>query len=156
MCTAQPTAPHLAIGTVGNRQLQKLESVLARISKAALYRIVLIHHPPSPGSVSRRKRLTDAAALRSLIYRYGADLILHGHAHRALQGYIKTPRGPVPIMGAPSVSALGRTPDRRARYYIYRITSSSEGWRIDLKVRVYSIEQNGFITERDQRMSKHQ
>lgn len=151
VCTARPSAPHLATGTIGFGQLQKLETILALTSKAQLFRVVLVHHPPAPGSVSWRKRLTDAAALRSLIARCGAELILHGHAHRALQNYLNTPADRVPVMGAPSASALSRKPERRARYYIYRITSEAGGWDVELTVRVYSLEKNCFITEREQR-----
>jgi len=153
-CTAQPRAPHLATGTLGAAQLQKLEAVLAQTAEAHLYRIVLLHHPPAQGTVGWRKRLTDAAALRSLIARCGADLILHGHAHRTLQNYLATPAGPVPVMGAPSASALGRSLERRARYYIYRITPGPQGWSVHLTVRIYSVDRNSFTTEREQQLSK--
>jgi 3',5'-cyclic AMP phosphodiesterase CpdA len=153
VCTARPSALHLAVGTVGPAQLQKLETVLAEASKAQRYRVLLIHHPPAPGAVSWRKRLTDADALQSLIARRGAELILHGHAHRVLQNYLKTPSDRAPVMGAPAVSAIGRTPDRRARYYIYRITPDTKGWDVDLTVRIYSIDRHCFITEREQRIS---
>ncbi|UCD82239.1 MAG: metallophosphoesterase [Desulfobacterales bacterium] len=156
VCTAQPCAPHLAIGTVGPGQLQKLEPILAQTSRQQLYRVVLVHHPPAPGTVSWRKRLTDAAALRSLISRYGAELILHGHAHRVLQNHLPTPTGRVPVMGAPSASALGRKPERRARYYIYRITPGADSWNVDLTVRIYSPDNECFITESEQRISYRQ
>jgi 3',5'-cyclic AMP phosphodiesterase CpdA len=154
--TARPSAPHLAIGSVGAEQLQKLEAILAQTSEQQLYRVLLVHHPPAPGTVSWRRRLTDAAALRSLIARYGADLILHGHAHRVLQNYLPTPTGRVPVMGAPSASALGRTPERRARYYIYRIIPATDSWNVDLTVRVYSLDKDCFTTEREQRFSNRQ
>jgi 3',5'-cyclic AMP phosphodiesterase CpdA len=150
VCTAKPSAPHLAIGSVGAGQLQKLEAILARISGQHFYRVLLVHHPPAPGAVSWRKRLTDAPALRSLIARYGVELILHGHAHRAFQNFLKTPTDRVPVMGAPSASALSRKPERRARYYIYRIKPGADGWNIDLTVRVYAHAENCFITERKQ------
>ena len=153
VCTARPSALHLAVGTVGPGQLQKLETVLAQASKAQLYRVLLIHHPPAPGTVSWRKRLTDADALQSLIARRGAELILHGHAHRVLHNYLKTPGDRAPVMGAPSVSAIGRTPERRARYYIYRITPGTKGWDVELTVRIYSMNRNCFITESEQRIS---
>jgi len=153
VCTARPSAPHLAVGTVGPDQLEKLESVLVRASKARLYRVLLIHHPPVAGTVSWRKRLTDADALQTLIARRGAELILHGHAHRVLNNYLETPGERAPVIGASSVSAIGRTPDRRARYYIYRITPDAKGWAVELTVRVYSMDRNCFITEREQRIT---
>lgn len=154
VCTARPSAPHLAVGSIGARQLQQLETILAQTARKQLYRVVLIHHPPAPGTVSWRKRLTDAAVLRSLLEQYGAELILHGHAHRTLHSYLQTPTGNIPVMGVPSISALGRTPERRARYYTYRITPGGDGWDVRLEVRIYSPEENCFIRESEQQLGK--
>jgi len=152
VCTARPSAPHLAVGSIGTRQLQNLETILAQTAKKRLYRVVLIHHPPAPGTVSWRKRLTDAAELRSLLEQYGVGLILHGHAHRTLHSYLQTPAGKIPVMGASSITALNRTPERRARYYIYRITPGGDVWDVRLEVRIYSPEENCFIRESEQQL----
>jgi 3',5'-cyclic AMP phosphodiesterase CpdA len=152
LSTARPSAPHLATGSIGTNQLQNLEAILAQTAQKQLYRIVLIHHPPAPGTVSWRKRLTDAAELRSLLAQYGAELILHGHAHRTLYNHLPAPAGNIPVMGVPSISALGRTPARRARYYIYRIIPGSDGWDVSYEVRIYSPERNCFIRESEQLM----
>lgn len=147
VCTAQPTAPFLAVGSVGATQMQKLETILARTGEQRFFRVLLIHHPPASGTVSWRKRLKDAAALRSLLERYGAELILHGHAHHTAQSYLKSPHGKVPAIGAPSASALGRTRLRRARYYIYHISPTTNGWNARLEVRIYSPDEDRFIAE---------
>lgn len=151
--TAHPSAPHLAVGTIGASQMQKLENILARTSGSGLYRALIIHHPPAPGIVSWRKRLTDAADLCSLLEQYGADLILHGHAHRILHYNLPKPSGKIPVFGAPSISALGRTLERRARYYLFRITPGSNGYNVALEVRIYALEKNRFIREREQSWS---
>ena len=65
--TARPSAPLLAVGSVGQIQLQKLEKILVETGKQRLFRVVLIHHPPVNGTVSWRKRLTDASAFRSVL-----------------------------------------------------------------------------------------
>ena len=145
--TARPSAPHLAVGSIGAAQLKKLEAVLAQMAPTNLYRVLLIHHPPAPGIVDWRKRLTDASDLRPLLERYGVDLILHGPAHRALRNSLPTPVGNIPVMGAPSISALGRTPERRARYYIYQIAPGNNGWKVSQQVRIYSAEDNRFVRE---------
>ncbi len=155
VCTAQPSAPHLAVGRIGAKQLRHLASILTQTAHKHLYRIVLIHHPAASGSVSWRKRLIDAAALRSLVARYGAELILHGHAHRTLRRCLQTPNGTVPVVGVPSISALGRTPDRRARYHIYRIAPRDADWDVSLRVRIYSPGENRFIEENQQRFRTH-
>ncbi len=152
--TARPSAPHLAVGSIGAGQLQRLETLLAQIAQKQLYRVLLIHHPPKPGTVSWRKRLTDAPALGSVLDRYGAELILHGHAHRTLQNYLSSPNGDIPAIGVPSISALGRTPERRARYYIYRITPVSKAWNVRVEVRIYSPEKNRFIRESEQTLNR--
>ena len=153
VCTAQPTAPFLAVGSVGANQLQKLKIILAHTRKQRLFRVLLIHHPPSLGTVSWRKRLKDSSALRALLARYGVELILHGHTHHTVQTYLKIPFGKVPVVGAPSASALGRTHQRRARYYLYRISPNEDGWEVWCSSRVYSPEKSRFIAERETQLS---
>jgi 3',5'-cyclic AMP phosphodiesterase CpdA len=147
VCSALPTAPHLAVGTIGDRQLQKLETLLAKTADQDLFRVLLIHHPPTPGAVGWRKRLTDAPALQSLLARYGAELVLHGHAHKTDLGQLKTPDGHAAVIGVPSASALSSRPRRRARYFTYHITPRTSGWHLRLAVRVYSPDANRFIAE---------
>ena len=153
VCTAHPSAPHLAVGSIGARQLQKLAAILSQTARKQFYRVVLIHHPPVAGSISWRKRLTDAAVLQSLLARYGAELILHGHAHRTLRRNLQTPVGNLPVVGVPSITALSRKPERRARYHIYRITPVDTDWDVRREVRLYSPDDNGFIRESEQRFS---
>jgi len=154
VCTAQPSAPHLAVGSIGALQLHRLEKILSQTARQKYFRVVLIHHPPVSGTVSWRKRLTDAPAFQSLLARFGAELILHGHAHRAHQGYLKTPSGSVPVMGAPSITALDHQPDRRARYYLYHISPGADDWNVRLQIRIYSPDENCFIRESEQLLGK--
>jgi 3',5'-cyclic AMP phosphodiesterase CpdA len=150
--TARPSAPHLATGSIGARQLQRLEALLFQTALKQLFRVLLIHHPPTSGTVSWRKRLTDAPALRTVLEQHGAELILHGHAHRSLRNYLKTSSGCIPVVGVPSISALGRTPERRARYNIYRISRIGKTWDVRIEVRVYSPEKNSFTRESEQKL----
>jgi 3',5'-cyclic AMP phosphodiesterase CpdA len=149
VCTALPTAPHLAVGTLGRQQLQKLETLLADTAAGHLFRVLLIHHPPTPGTVSWRKRLTDAPALQALLARYGSELVLHGHAHKSDLGKLATPNGHVPVIGMPSASARGHTAQSQARYVTYHITRRSSGWHVRLAVRTYSPDKNRFIVEHE-------
>ena len=145
--TALPTAPHLAVGTMGRQQLQKLETLLADTAAGNLFRVLMIHHPPAPGTATWRKRLTDAPALQSLIARCGVELVLHGHGHKTSLSELETPDGHAPVIGVPSASAPGRTLQQRARYFTYHITPRAPGWHVRLGVRVYSPDHNRFITE---------
>ncbi len=151
--TARPVAPHLATGRIGAGQLQHLETILIQTARKGLFRILLIHHPPTCGTVSWRKRLTDAPALRTVLEQHGAELILHGHAHRTLRNFLQTPSGNIPVFGAPSISALGRTPERRARYYIYRVTPGSDTWDVRVEIRIYSPEKKCYIQESEQQLN---
>lgn len=145
--TARPSAPLLAVGSVGQIQLQKLKKILVETGKQRLFRVVLIHHPPAEGTVSWRKRLTDASAFRSVLDQHGVELILHGHAHRSSLKHLETSAGTVPAFGVPSASALGRTSSRRARYHLYRFKANPRGWEMVVTVMRYSPAQQRFTEE---------
>ncbi len=146
--TALPTPPYLATGSIGDLQLQNLESLLAHTARQKYFRVVLIHHCPVAGRTGRRKRLTDAAALQAVLDRQGAELILHGHDHRDRQSFLSLTAGRIPVMGAASISALDRAPNLRARYYLYRISPEGCNWKVGLAVRIYHPGKNQFIPER--------
>lgn len=123
LCSAVPTAPHLATGRLGEAQLARLDAMLADPSHHGLFRVVLIHHPPIPGAVSKRKSLEDQAALRAIMKRRGVDLVLHGHAHEGLVATTPGPSDrPIPVLGVPSASALGRGKHPAARWHAIEIT----------------------------------
>jgi 3',5'-cyclic AMP phosphodiesterase CpdA len=120
--SALPTAPHLATGELGAGQLQRLDQALADLAAEGLFRVVLLHHPPTSGAVSHRKRLIDTPAFRAVVARRGAELVLHGHAHEALVGRIAGPSSrPVPVLGVPSASALAGFKHPAARWHAFEI-----------------------------------
>jgi len=79
LSSAVPTLPLSAAGELGEQQLGRLEAALARHRDA--FRVLMLHHPPLPHMISRRKRLRDADALGALLEREPVHLILHGHRH---------------------------------------------------------------------------
>ncbi len=146
LSTARPSAPLLAIGSLGTTQLSRLAELLVETREQGLCRILLLHHPPVAGSVAWRKRLTDAAGLREVIARYGVELVLHGHAHRSMQTELITPRGRALTLGVPSASAIGRHPGSRAQYALYSLSPSpSGGWELQLRMRAYSPTEGRFL-----------
>lgn len=151
--TAYPCGPHLATGKIGRDQLLKLETILNHLSHRHLFRIILIHHPPIQGIVSRRRGLTDAAALRTVVERYGAELVLFGHAHKTSQHTLKTASGIATAIGAPSISSLGPDVERLSRYYLYTIISKAESWKLHMEERIFSLELHRFIGGRQQDFS---
>ncbi len=138
VCTAHPSAPYLAVGSIGPSQLKKLEMILKQTADRNLFRIMLIHHPPISGIVSRRKRLMDAPSLNRLIASYGTELILHGHSHKATLNTLNTPAGLTLIGGAPSATSSNHTDKRRARYYVYKIIPSGYGWNVNIADYIFS------------------
>ncbi|MDK9707559.1 MAG: metallophosphoesterase [Desulforhopalus sp.] len=143
--TARPSALHLATGRLGKEQVAKLEMLLQQLPGQHLFRILLIHHPPISGVVSRRRSLTDASALQALIARYGVELVLFGHAHKTIQGSLSGPVGLIPAMGVPSVSSLVRTDERRARYSLYEIKRSADRWIVRMEERIFAADREEFI-----------
>jgi len=149
VCTARPSLPLLAVGTIGREQLARLEKVLETTGRQDLYRIVLIHHPPVPGTVSWHRRLTDSAAFGAVLARQGAELVLHGHAHRTTMRRLETPAGVAPVLGVPSASARGRASGRGAYYHLYYIRRDERGWNVRIAIRAYSPKAEHFVTDDD-------
>lgn len=147
ICTAQPTRPFQASGSVGAAQLERLEKRLSELADSSLCRVVLIHHPITRGAVSRRRALTDAGALREVLSRCDADLVLHGHAHRTLAGGISGPRGPIPVIGVRSSSYVGESDHKRAQYHIYEIEPGPDRFRITTRARSYHPATHRFTAE---------
>ena len=150
--SARPSWPTLAVGTVGEGQLGRLESALETLGRSGRFRVLFLHHPPCGGIVGWRKRLTDATALRSVIDHHGVELVLHGHAHRPLFNWLSARGRRVPVIGAASVSetcpAKGRTP----RYNAYRITPTDAGWDLEVTVRAWSPSEHRFDSEETRRL----
>jgi 3',5'-cyclic AMP phosphodiesterase CpdA len=149
--TAMPCSTFLAVGCIGKAQRQRLQEILIETGRSGLFRVILIHHPPLAGAVNWRKRLTDADAFRGIVRQHGAELILHGHAHRTAQGQLKTPDGYAPVIGISSASASDRRSERRARYHLYRLSQTGHRWQVQVCVRSW-FNRKGFITQDEFRL----
>ncbi|MGL4974774.1 MAG: metallophosphoesterase family protein [Bosea sp. (in: a-proteobacteria)] len=99
-----PTAPLIASGRLGAAQIAKAETLLAQAKANGLTRVILIHHPPHLGGAKRGRELTDARAFEAMLGRVGAELVLHGHNHRASLNWREGPEARTPILGVPSAS----------------------------------------------------
>jgi len=128
LCSAIPTAPHLAQGALGHGQLDRLRPMLRGLGDEGLCRVVLLHHAPAPGASSRRKALRDAPALLAILKAEGAELVLHGHVHAAAVAAVPGPHGAIPVLGAPSASAAGG--HHPARWHGLEIEACGEGWSV--------------------------
>jgi 3',5'-cyclic AMP phosphodiesterase CpdA len=135
LSSAVPTAPFMATGRLGAEQIARLDALLERF--AGICRVVLIHHPPQGRRGDRFKRLIDATALRDVLRRRGAELVLHGHDHVHALNWLDGPRGPIPALGVPSASAV-RANNRhadRAAYNLYRIEGSAGAYTCEAVTR---------------------
>jgi 3',5'-cyclic AMP phosphodiesterase CpdA len=115
LCSAIATPPLFASGRLGEDQLGRLGALLDGLK--GLTRIVLVHHPVGAGVVSRRKALSDAPALREVLARHGAELVLHGHAHEAVFGSVAG----VPVLGVPSASSPAGFKHAPARWHLIEV-----------------------------------
>ncbi len=133
--TSVPSLPLMATGRIGPEQLQRLERILHDCGRAGLYRVVLIHHPPTSKRAHYLKRLTDAPRLRDVLARQGAELLIHGHNHRRQTVWINGPAGRIPTIGVPSASEAPPGEHDPAGYNLYRITGQPGAWRCEVTMR---------------------
>jgi 3',5'-cyclic AMP phosphodiesterase CpdA len=150
LSTALPTAPFLATGRLGADQLMRFSDALAHLAHEGLFRIVLIHHPPSARGRNRFKRLIDAGPFRRVIAAYGAELVLHGHNHVHSLDWIEGPHHRVPVVGVPSASAALRGDRDPAGYNLYRIAGERGRWRCEVVSRGLKAGHDG-LTELSRR-----
>ena len=133
LSSAVPTPPHSARGRVDGDQIARAGALLRQTE--GLYRVVLIHHPPTPGVVVARKSLVDAGALRAVLAQAGCELVLHGHAHETCQSALSGPRGPIPVLGVPSASSPAGIAQPAARWNEIAITRDGEAFRAEVHAR---------------------
>jgi 3',5'-cyclic AMP phosphodiesterase CpdA len=146
LTSALPSAPLLATGRLGAAQLERLEVLLGEEQRAGRLRVVLLHHPLADGAVSGRKALSDRAALRDVLRRAGAELVLHGHARWARLESVPGPHGPVPVLCVPSSSALPNPRDEAARWHLVTLPPPGAPRWARVEVRQWSLPRAGFVS----------
>lgn len=122
LSTAIPSLPLYAVGRLGEDQLARLGRILDRLGREGLARVVLIHHPVLAGVARPRHELLDLDAFGRVIAEHGAELVLHGHEHRRIEGHLAGPGGrPVPVHGVGSGTYLSQKPDRHGAFSLYTV-----------------------------------
>ncbi len=135
LSSAVPTAPFMATGRIGGKQLAKLPKLLDLCRREGLFRVVLIHHPPVSSLRRRLKRLTDGPKFLAALKQHGAELILHGHDHVHSLIHLDGPGGPIPALGVPSASQAPRAGHATAGYNLCRIDGEVGAWRCEIVAR---------------------
>jgi 3',5'-cyclic AMP phosphodiesterase CpdA len=136
LSSARATAVHLATGRLGASQLERLDAILDELGREGVARILMLHHPVVEGAVVWRKALSDAAALRAMLRRHGAELILHGHAHKPVFSSVRGPAGPIPALGVASASSA-LDGERLASWHAVEIDAGGAAPSIRVVVRSY-------------------
>ena len=132
--SAVPTRPFLAIGRFDEAQAERLARILKVMGEADYFRVVMIHHPPNPELQHPSFGLKGNKLFRQVIAENGAELILHGHTHRSSIHSIPGNKHEVPVVGVAAASAAqGGTLDDPARYNLFRIERSGEGWSCTMR-----------------------
>jgi 3',5'-cyclic AMP phosphodiesterase CpdA len=148
LSTGLPTAPLMATGRLGKRQLDRVAETLDQTRD--LFRIVLIHHPPVSPLRRYLRRLVDAAQLRSVLAAKGAELLLHGHDHQRALLWLEGPQQKIPAVGVPSASAQAPHGDEDAAgYNLFHIEGESGAWRCKMIARQRG--QDGIVRDVERR-----
>ncbi|MCD7060328.1 metallophosphoesterase family protein [Pelagibacterium xiamenense] len=132
--SAIATPPLIAAGQVGQGQIGRLARLLELLGEAGFFRVVMIHHPPSEAlGRHKRKGLWDAPAVRSVISKHGAELILHGHTHISSVGAIPAPAGEIPVVGVASAAAPPDDNGAPGRYNLFEIEKVGSMWTCTMR-----------------------
>jgi 3',5'-cyclic AMP phosphodiesterase CpdA len=150
--TAVSTAPFMATGRLGQRQIADLAGVLVQHASDDCFRVLLIHHPLRSPASRGHKRLTDAPALLAVLRAHGVQLVLHGHDHRHSLMQFDGPSGPIPAVGVPSASAVMDGRHDAAAYNLFRIANDGGVWRCHWSVRGFEKPGNGITQLRAQEL----
>lgn len=128
-----PTAPLLATGFLGGRQIAALADELEATGRQGLARLVLIHHPPF--DIGFQKRLGDHQELAAMLAKVGAEAVLHGHTHKGTLRELRGPKGPIPVIGVPSASAAPGGRHEPAAWNLVTVDGEPGAWRVDVERR---------------------
>lgn len=131
--TARPSLPFRATGAIGKAQLDQLAASLREARSKGLCRVVLLHHPAARNLVVRRKRLEDLQAFEAVLQREGAELVLHGHSHRATASHIAGTD--IPVISSSSASHAPGHDDSAAGWNHIGIEQAPTGWTLTVQRR---------------------
>src|SRR6476619_2402174 len=131
LSTAVPTAPFLATGRLGREQIVMLAAALERYGREGLFRVVMVHHPPISKPARHFKRVVDGGEFCAALARQGAELVIHGHDHVHSVVELEGPQRRIPVVGAPSASAMAPGGHNGAGYNLYRIDDGRGSWRCE-------------------------
>lgn len=140
LTTACVTPVFMASGALGPAQLDRFESLLKTSAAEGQLVVVLIHHPPLPGLCSRRKALTDDAALEAVLNRYPPALVFYGHLHRNHELQM----GDTRVYCTAAASSVSD-----ASYRVIDVAERDDGWSFRMQLKTLDLDNGGkpaFVT----------
>lgn len=114
-----------AAGALGDAQRKRLEERMDKPADRESFECLLIHHPPLPGMIHRRKALRDAAQLGRILDRRPPDLVLYGHIHVNREHVFESSRMYC------TASASSATD---ASFRIFDLDRDGSGWRCRMRL----------------------
>ena len=137
------------IGRLGRQQLDRLRQLIEERGDEQRPRMLLLHHPPQNGAARPAKQLTDRQELQPMIRDLGFDLVLHGHLHKPIQATLPGRRGPIPVLGAASASALGQR-YAPAHFHVFHIDRRGDRTRLSVQHAHYNHNAGRFELQPEQ------
>lgn len=132
-------------GRVGEAMRARLEHVLEESRESC--RVVLIHHPPLPGTCRPRKSLADDRELTAVLQERGAALVLHGHLHHNREYRLECSDGSeTKVFCTASASAGGTQGAAAAR--MFDIEPATGGYRIEMRLEALDASNRAHTIER--------
>lgn len=151
LSSALPTPPLMASGKVDGTQLRALAELLEETR--GRFRVVYVHHSPVQGVEKWRKALRNADAVAKVLSTHGAELVLHGHGHRARLDQLPGRDGDIPVIAVPSASAMGLYGADVAAYNRYQVERDDRGWQVTVERRQLSADRKGFEPAGEDRLA---
>ena len=134
LSSAIPTRWFNAEGNIGQEQLALLPKILDDLRDEGKFRIVTVHHPPSPELATARKGLRDAGRLLEILRNHGAELVLYGHNHIQRLSWLEGCTGRFAAVCTPSLSAASAKHPPLGRYNLFEVPSldSTGAWQCSM------------------------
>lgn len=114
-----------ATGRFPRGELDRLEGMLAALSREGRFVFLLCHYPlldrDGRPYTRRGHNLLDLDELLAVLRRQPVGAVLHGHEHHWFTVSLPTPRRPVPIFNCGSSGYARRDPERTAGFFVFDV-----------------------------------
>ncbi len=117
--TAYASPPFWASGRISHPDLTRLSQLL--VQERRRLRVVFLHHPPSQG----RRGLVNSEKFLRVLHENGAEILLHGHWHRA-----RFIDGNPLIFGAPALGSTQTMSAKTAGFWQFSVLEREATWEL--------------------------